>query len=83
MHIGFVHARARTGTPVSYTHLDVYKRQDQYIIFSGPYRSASEGNGPWIFPQAIAAAFGIYNDWMVDEAGNVYYICLLYTSRCV
>ena len=44
---------------------------DQYIIFSGPYRSASEGNGTWIFPQAIAAAFGIYNDWMVDEDGNV------------
>ena len=47
---------------------------DQYIIFSGPYRSASEGNGTWIFPQAIAAAFGIYNDWMVDEDGNVYYM---------
>ncbi|MFQ8833222.1 MAG: extracellular solute-binding protein [Ruthenibacterium lactatiformans] len=47
---------------------------DQYIIFSGPYRSASEGNGTWIFPQAIAAAFGIYNDWMVDEDGKVYYM---------
>ena len=47
---------------------------DQYIIFSGPYRSASEGNGTWIFPRAIAAAFGIYTDWRVDEAGNVYYM---------
>ena len=47
---------------------------DQYIILSGPYRSASEGNGTWIFPRVIASAFGIYNDWMVDENGKVYYM---------
>jgi putative aldouronate transport system substrate-binding protein len=47
---------------------------DEYIILSGPYRSASEGNGTWIFPQIIASAFGIYNDWMVDEDGNTYYM---------
>ncbi len=47
---------------------------DEYIIFSGPYRAPSEGNGTWIFPRVIAAAFGIYNDWMVDENGKVYYM---------
>lgn len=47
---------------------------DEYVILSGPYRSASEGNGTWIFPQVIASAFGIYNDWMVDENGKVYYM---------
>lgn len=47
---------------------------DEYIILSGPYRAASEGNGTWIFPKVIASAFGIYNDWMVDENGSVYYM---------
>lgn len=47
---------------------------DQYIIFSGPYNSATDGLTTWIFPQAIGSAFGIYNDWMVDENGKVYYM---------
>lgn len=47
---------------------------DQYIIFSGPYRPASEGNENWVIPKNIACAFGIYSDWMVDDAGNVYYM---------
>lgn len=47
---------------------------DQYIIFSGPYISGSEGNGKWVFPESIACAFGIYSDWMVDEEGNAYYM---------
>ncbi len=47
---------------------------NEYIIFSGPLREVSEGNANWVFPKAIAAAFGIYNDWMVDDDGNVYYM---------
>lgn len=47
---------------------------DEYIIFSGPYLSGSEGNGDWVIPESIACAFGIYSDWMVDDEGNVYYM---------
>lgn len=47
---------------------------DEYIILSGPYRAASEGNGTWVFPKVISCAFGIYNDWMVDENGQVFYM---------
>lgn len=47
---------------------------DEYIIFSGPFREATEGNENWVFPKALASAFGIYNDWMVDDEGNVYYM---------
>ncbi|MDD6325066.1 MAG: extracellular solute-binding protein [Lachnospiraceae bacterium] len=47
---------------------------DQYIIFSGPYLSGSEGNGTWVVPESLACAFGIYSDWMVDEDGSVYYM---------
>lgn len=47
---------------------------DKYIILSGPFRAASEGNENWVFPKTIASAFGIYNDWMVDKDGKVYYM---------
>lgn len=47
---------------------------DEYIIFCGPFRPASEGNENWVIPKTIASAFGIYNDWMVDEEGKVYYM---------
>ncbi len=47
---------------------------DEYIILAGPYRTAVDGNATWIFPQIIACAFGIYNDWMVDDDGNVFYM---------
>lgn len=39
---------------------------DQYIIFS-------THNG-WTSTRCISSAFGIYNDWMVDENGQVQYI---------
>ena len=53
--------------PVSYTHLDVYKRQtpeDIVILLRSP--------GPvlWAYTQAL------------NEAGIPWH-CLLYTSRCV
>lgn len=47
---------------------------DEYIIFTGPYMPASEGNENWVIPKTIASAFGIYNDWMVDENGKVIYM---------
>ena len=47
---------------------------DEYIIFCGPFRPATEGNENWVIPKTIACAFGIYNDWMVDEDGKVYYM---------
>ena len=45
---------------------------DQYIIWSGPYIKTTVGQNMGI-PLNISAAFGIYNDWMVDEEGNVIY----------
>ena len=48
---------------------------DQYIIFCGPYMPATEGGtSNWVIPKTIACAFGIYNDWMVDENGKVIYM---------
>ncbi len=47
---------------------------DKYIIFTGPFRVASEGSVNWDIPQSITSAFGIYNDWMVDENGKVFYM---------
>ncbi len=47
---------------------------DKYIIFTGPFRAASEGTVNWDIPQSITSAFGIYNDWMVDDNGKVYYM---------
>ena len=47
---------------------------DDYIILAGPYKNAANGSNSLIFPQVISSAFGIYNDWMVDEDGTVFYI---------
>lgn len=46
---------------------------DQYLILTGPYNKGTPGNTMNI-PLGIAAAFGIYNDWMLDDNGNVIYI---------
>lgn len=47
---------------------------EEYIIFAGPYREASEGNENWVIPKSISCAFGIYADWMVADDGSVYYM---------
>ena len=47
---------------------------DEYVILAGPFKPNSEGNENWVIPKTIACAFGIYNDWMVDENGQVYYM---------
>ncbi len=45
---------------------------DQYIIWSAPYQGKVIGTTFGI-PLNISCAFGIYNDWMVDENGKVIY----------
>lgn len=47
---------------------------DKYIILTGPFRQASEASVNWDIPQTITSAFGIYNDWMVDDNGKVIYM---------
>ncbi|MDY5931653.1 MAG: extracellular solute-binding protein [Candidatus Ornithospirochaeta sp.] len=46
---------------------------DQYIILTGPFWRKAYGN---MYPvdMCLASAFGIYNDWMVDENGKVIYM---------
>ena len=57
--------------PVSYTHLDVYKRQLRYHCFFLPSSNFSYGNS-------------INNDVPFSQRTNaVVGSCLLYTSRCV
>ena len=46
---------------------------DEYIILSGPYNKGGTGNYMNI-PFCITSAFGIYDDWMVDENGKVIYM---------
>ncbi len=46
---------------------------DEYIILTGPFwRNVS--NNPFPVDMCLASAFGIYNDWMVDDDGNVIYM---------
>jgi len=45
---------------------------DQYVILAGPYRNAAEGSQALTFPRIISSAFGIYNDWMVEDGKVIY-----------
>ena len=56
-------------TPVSYTHLDVYKRQ----VLQSPYS---------VDFTEEQARYQIHEDLMQHEDGKEW-ACLLYTSRCV
>ena len=47
---------------------------DQYIILAGPLKNASENSSTLSFPRTISSAFGIWNDWMVDDNGKVIYM---------
>ena len=81
--------RGRAG-PVSYTHLDVYKRQQYDLphpktrtvtadeVKAGAYRDL-----PFSYPVAMKPANSV--EWLnIDfEGRRKAYICLLYTSRCV
>lgn len=47
---------------------------DEYIIMTGPYLPTTEKNENWAFPKVIASAFGIWNEWMVNDEGKVVYM---------
>lgn len=47
---------------------------DKYIILTGPFLPTTEKNENWKFPKVIASAFGIWNEWMVNEEGKVIYM---------
>ena len=65
-------------TPVSYTHLDVYKRQgvEHLLDLAGPHLEAG-GDDHVLDP------VGAVEDVLVVEEADVTGGCLLYTSRCV
>ena len=55
-------------SPVSYTHLDVYKRQSQYDeTVNDVYQKGYRMGGKVLRPAMVTVTYG----------------CLLYTSRCV
>ena len=45
---------------------------EEYIILSGPYNTGTLTNSG--LPLIFANAFGIYNDWMVDDNGKIIYM---------
>lgn len=52
---------------------------DEYIPFAGPLINVGASNGTgglqaFAISGSIASAFGIYNDWMVNEDGKVIYM---------
>ena len=84
--------------PVSYTHLDVYKRQDEYMCDpkADPPDALKEGiqqgyeerkDFPEVLPQGIWDKVNVQRFSMKNcgfcEKKCKYYNCLLYTSRCV
>ena len=78
-------------SPVSYTHLDVYKRQELTRPNTVRVRTWERGAGPTMACGTGACATAVVLNELgltgpaVDiqlEAGRMH-ICLLYTSRCV
>ena len=65
---------SRVEKPVSYTHLDVYKRQEGYEEEFHIVKSKSFPVKPLDVEEAIL---------QMNLIGHQFYICLLYTSRCV
>ena len=63
-----------THEPVSYTHLDVYKRQGEYTV-----KQIMEA---MLVPSGNDAAYVLAYHIAKNELGEGY-TCLLYTSRCV
>ena len=67
----FAQNAAAGDTPVSYTHLDVYKRQKLYEArgrLGGRVLTANNAPEPGL---------------NIEDGGNLINTCLLYTSRCV
>ena len=68
---GIIPFSGHTITPVSYTHLDVYKRQDLLLRTNELLTR---------FPEVLAKYQDRFRYILVDEYQDT---CLLYTSRCV
>ena len=64
----------RVLAPVSYTHLDVYKRQD----YVGSDDMIAKIQGGWLDFDAVVATPDL-----MGKVGRLGKVCLLYTSRCV
>ena len=71
--------------PVSYTHLDVYKRQgqDQAVIEVGGVGYLVQTSSRALSTLAVGAAAFLLVETQVREDAITLYGCLLYTSRCV
>ena len=69
-----VSGQPRTFTPVSYTHLDVYKRQDVICRVRANDLPAAMAELHRLGQDAPALLPDLIEPWM---------FCLLYTSRCV
>ena len=70
--------------PVSYTHLDVYKRQEIYRESGQTYALGALPRILWVknkLPELYARVktVSMFNDWLIYKLTG----CLLYTSRCV
>ena len=79
------HRRAGS-SPVSYTHLDVYKRQAEAFVPGAERQPLFMAHGvadpvvPYVIGErsvAVLRGLGFVPEW------HPYPICLLYTSRCV
>ena len=68
-------ARGRTLVAVSYTHLDVYKRQGQQGM------TCNQCHNPHTAQLKVGHSQELCNSCHNTEGH--YYTCLLYTSRCV
>ena len=73
-------ARVGGGISVSYTHLDVYKRQIQSHALGGIDSLLSIVQMPRGIPVATVAINGAFNAGLLAVQ---IIACLLYTSRCV
>ena len=62
--------------PVSYTHLDVYKRQLYYHRVIGKENLSGYEDGTMVLICNHGEIYG-------PVVANLYVPCLLYTSRCV
>ena len=64
--------------PVSYTHLDVYKRQGEILVKQGKYDDAVNA-----YTKIKDKYFQSYQAMDIDKYIEQAKFCLLYTSRCV
>ena len=74
--------KERAYVSVSYTHLDVYKRQDLYKLF--PKQLAEyKALAPHVTEKIVEVSHRFRNQYtrLIHESAD--YACLLYTSRCV